>query len=236
MNVLVAPQHGLADLVADTVAHWLQGGGDLGLAGGGTPRPAYEALRTRALPWEHIDLWLSDERWVPLDHPDSNGGMAKLTLADHVPARFHPVTYGPDPAEAAAQYAARLSTFMDVSDSGLEPDVVLLGLGDDGHTASLFPGSDAVQVTDADYVATWVDARDTWRLTATRPLLARAGHVAFIVAGAAKAPVVASIVEDGAPYPAGLVADEALEVTWFLDEPAASALSDHSRLVHGETP
>lgn len=226
MTVVVTPAEELATTVATAVAAWLTDGGDLGLAGGGTPGPTYEVLRNQQLPWGRIDLWLSDERWVPLDHPDSNGGMAKRLLADHVPARFHPVEYGPDPAAAATAYAATLDTFMQRSDAGLSPTVVLLGLGDDGHTASLFPGSDALSIEDSDFAATWVVEKNAWRLTATRPLLARAGRLAFIVSGAAKAGVVAEIIEGDASYPAALVAD-AGNVTWFLDEGAASSLAGH---------
>ena len=127
-------------------------------------------------------LWLGDERWVPPDHPDSNAGMARRAFVDEVGA-----------ATGGARLLARRSPpggrrlcgcgSPRPADAGL----ILLGMGDDGHTASLFPGTDALDVTDRSYVANWVAAKDDWRLTATLPLLWSAQRTVFLVTGDAKA-------------------------------------------------
>lgn len=197
----------------------------VGLAGGSTPRAAYEALRTRPAPWERVDLWLSDERWVPSTHPDCNGRMAAEALAGAVPAAFHRPRWSEylEATEAAAHYEADLRGFM--PEGG--PDLVLLGMGTDGHTASLFPGTEAL---DADphrwYVGNWVPQQDCWRLTATPTLLCAARRVMVLVSGAAKAEVAAAAIE-GEPgrYPIQILRRSAGEVHWLLDRAAATALS-----------
>ena len=105
------------------------------------------------------------------------------------------------------------------------PDLVLLGMGDDGHTASLFPGTDALEVTDRSYVANWVAGKDTWRLTATFPLLWSAREIVFVVTGKAKAAMLARIIDQQEPLPAQRVAAGNPNTTWFLDEAAASLLT-----------
>lgn len=192
----------------------------LGLAGGSTPRGTYERLREQAdIDWTRVDAWLGDERWVPPDHGDSNGWAARTALLDHVPAAFFAVPWGEGrpPQAAAEEYAATLQQIL-----GDRPDIVLLGMGDDGHTASLFSGTAALAETDSDFVANLVPGRG-WRLTATLPLLHRARHLVFLVAGQAKASVLARVM-NGEPLPSRLVADGAEDVTWLVDEPAASAL------------
>jgi 6-phosphogluconolactonase len=146
--------------------------------------------------------------------------MARRELVDHVPVRFiAPDTTLEDPAIAAGIYETILS---DELVNG--PDVVLLGIGDDGHTASLFPGTDAVAVDRPGYVANWVPRLDTWRLTATIPLLQQAANIVFLVSGAAKAGVLRRILVDDEPFPAGLVSSGAADGTWLLDAAAASKL------------
>ncbi len=221
---IVADPDGVAELASASIARWLATAErrvTLGLAGGGTPRTTYLRLRDEAVPWEDVDAWLGDERWVPPDHADSNLRMAREALLDHVPATVHPVRYElGDPQAAAADYTATLERIM----PDARPDLVLLGIGDDGHTASLFPGSDALDEPERGYVATWVAAKDAWRLTATLPLLAAARKVMFLVTGSGKAPAIAAILRDAEPLPARRVAEAADDVTWFLDAAAASHL------------
>jgi 6-phosphogluconolactonase len=196
----------------------------LGLAGGSTPRATYRRLRSETLPWKRVTCWLPDERWVPLDDPESNSRMAKEELVDHVPAAFlGPDTTLPDPPISALAYEGILIPLLTHGEK-LEPDVVLLGMGPDGHTASLFPGTEAVESDQVGYVANWVPEQDTWRLTATLPLLQAARHVIFLVTGDTKADMIRRILREEEPLPARLVGDGARETTWILDEPAAARL------------
>lgn len=191
-----------------------------GLAGGSTPVPTYLILRDQPLPWEQVTCWLPDERWVPPEDPGSNALMARRRLTDHVPAQLvTPDTTLADPDEAAAAYQRLLEAEFDGG-----PDVVLLGVGADGHTASLFPGTEALDEEEPGYVANWVDEFGTWRLTATAPLLQASGQILYLVSGAEKAEAMRRILVDEEPLPARVVADGAGEVTWLLDAEAASKL------------
>jgi 6-phosphogluconolactonase len=221
-------QRSAADLVADYLR---RGGTDLALAGGSTPQPVHRRLAGLGLSWSGVTVWLGDERWVPPDHEDANARMARETLVDDAGAAFVAPdtkgsdTGGSDPAIAAAHYEIALRTELPVDDAGrLSPGLVMLGMGADGHTASLFPGTDALERSDRDYVATWVPKLDTWRLTATFPTLWAADRILFLVTGAAKAPIIEAILEGGETYPAGTVAEGAADVTWLLDAAAASGL------------
>lgn len=211
----------LAIAAADHLAELLADGPQtFGLAGGSSPADTYRRLRDRDLPWDQVTCWLPDERWVPPEDPESNALMARRELTDHVEARLiAPDTTLADPSESAAAYQRLLE-----SEFNGGPDVVLLGIGPDGHTASLFPGTEAVDLPQPGYVANWVETLGTWRLTATTPLLQAASRVIFLAAGSAKAPVLRSILVDGDPYPARLVAEGAKDVTWLLDAEAAADL------------
>jgi 6-phosphogluconolactonase len=170
-------------------------------------------------------MWLGDERWVAHHHPESNVGMVRGELVDAVNGRMLAPNHGiGDPAAAAAAYEVLLrSAFIDRG-FGPAPDVVLLGLGEDGHTASLFPGTAALDDFTNRYVANWIEAGAAWRLTATLPLLWSASELVFIVTGEAKADVVREIIVDGVPYPARQVVASARKVTWFLDAAAGAHL------------
>jgi len=211
----------LARVSADVVADLLSGGPKtFGLAGGSTPRATYRELQSRDIAWDQVTCWLPDERWVPPEDPEANALMARRELLDHVPAHLlTPDTTLGDPNIAADAYELLLAAELDPV-----PDVVLLGMGDDGHTASLFPGTAALEVDRPGYVANWVPAMDTWRLTATVPLLASAKNVVFLIAGASKADVLKRILVDGEQLPAGVVAEAAADVTWLLDRDAAGKL------------
>jgi 6-phosphogluconolactonase len=206
------------DLIAAEVRSGTQ---TIGLAGGGTPRATYELLPRQNLDWSGAMLWLGDERWVPPDHPDSNAGMARRAFADEVGATLVAPDYSlGDPHLAAAAYAEAVRPALQT------PGLVLLGMGNDGHTASLFPGTEALEVTDRSYVANWVATKGDWRLTATLPLLWSARHIVFLVTGDTKAEVVAEVLDNRGDYPAGRVGRGGCHTTWLLDAAAASRLPD----------
>lgn len=171
----------------------------LALAGGSTPKLLYRLLATDEwrdrFDWEHIVVFFGDERTVGPDHEDSNFKMASDALLNHVPIReanVHRMRGELDPAKAASQYDALLrDQFGD--DGGL--DVCLLGMGDDGHTASLFPHTSALDVTDRLAAENHVEKLETWRLTMTVPFLNRSREVMAIITGASKATPLASVIE-----------------------------------------
>lgn len=158
----------------------------IALAGGETPRPAYVRLGQEHLPWSRVDVLLGDERWVDPTDPASNARMLGETLLAQEPARsarFHPVpTQDPSPEQSAERFALDLEALCPGSPPQL--DLVLLGLGDDGHTASLFPGTAATTVSDR-----WVtvsEGKGLPRITLTAPVLSAARQVIFLVSGAGK--------------------------------------------------
>ena len=228
VHIYPTPQS-LAIAAADFIEQYIAGLDrkmTLGLAGGGTPAATYAELATRDIDWSRVLLWLGDERWVPHDHEESNTRMAHETLVDRVVAELlAPDTGFGEAEEAAFTYGHRL---LKAFHEG-RPDLVLLGIGDDGHTASLFPDTEALEVDTIGYVANWVEQKDTWRLTATMPLLWSAREVVFLVQGEDKAGVVARIIDDGHPYPAQRVAAGASNSRWLLDEAAASQLRSAPR-------
>lgn len=181
----------------------------LALSGGDTARACYAALAgLDDLDWAGTDVVLGDERWVPVDHPDSNEGMARAVLLDPVGAsRVHSARgAGATIEEAAAAYAA---TVAEAGPLGL----VHLGLGEDGHTASLFPGSAALEETERLVVVTGDDAHPHPRLTLTYPAIAQAALAVFTVRGEAKRQAFGRV-RDGEDLPAARV--RAAEVVWLV--------------------
>ena len=213
----------LADLVTIAVG---RGERNIALAGGSTPLAAYGLLAEAAgVDWSTTTLWIGDERWVPVDHPDSNAGAAREAFVDAVGAELLAPDYGlGDPHASAADYEARLDEVF-ARDGG--PGLVLLGVGDDGHTASLFPGTEALDVDRAGFVANWVPTHGVWRLTATLPLIWAARRIVFAAVGEAKAAVVAEIIDGAVAHPAQRAASGGNDVTWLLDAAAASHLRKH---------
>ena len=218
----------LAAAAGDEVEAWLRivtGPRVVGLSGGSTPRRAYELLAERRIGWADVEGWVVDERHVPTNHEDSNAGMIRRTLFDRVPAHLHEVPWD-EAEEAAASYERTLREILPAGVNGRpEPGLVLLGVGDDGHTASLFPGSPVLDETDRDFVAVEVPDRG-WRLTATLPLLARARRTLFIVSGSHKADIVAEVLEGDSDLPAALVSRASRDALWMLDAEAAAELHD----------
>ncbi len=196
-----------ADLVSATTPS------SIALSGGTTARLAYEALATRDLDWSGVDVYFGDERFVPVDDPDSNEGMARAVLLDHVaPRAVHSMAGGGDTVEAAARaYDAQVAAAPPIG-------IVHLGLGPDGHTASLFPGSEALTVTDRLVVANGDALHPHPRLTFTYPALARSRLVVFTVDGDDKRDAFARV-RAGDDLPAGQVTAE--QVVWLVDPAAA---------------
>ncbi len=205
----------IAELIAAAPDHF-----SLGIAGGSTPRATYRILRQADPGWNKVTSWMSDERWVTPDHPRCNGAMAARVLFDHVPAKFvRPVLGGPLSApESAAAYDMMLRTLHEKR----PPDLIMLGMGDDGHTASLFPGTLALGERDRWYVANDVPQVDEERLTATYPLLWSANILMVLVAGAGKARALAEALQGR--MPAGKLGEGHAEVEWYADREAASRL------------
>jgi 6-phosphogluconolactonase len=194
----------------------------LALAGGNTPKPLYEALAAQALPWQKIQVFWGDERYVSPEHPDSNQGMARqawLNRVDIPDSNIHPMpTMAGNPSLDAEAYQEHLRQFFQVS-PGQFPnfDVILLGMGDDGHTASLFPHTEALKVKDSLVTVGNKDGQP--RLTLTVPLINQARCVIFLVAGANKRPALAQIfapVGDGMAYPSRLIKPQG-ELYWLLN-------------------
>ncbi|HQK93700.1 MAG TPA: 6-phosphogluconolactonase [Armatimonadota bacterium] len=200
------------------------------LAGGRTPRALYGRLSSAPfrdqVPWSHIEVFLGDERAVPPDHLESNWRMVCEALLARVPIppgnRHRPVAEHPDPRSAADQYSGLLAERLPHTPDGIPVlDLVLLGMGEDGHTASLFPGSTALETEDRWYVANWVEALGVWRLTVTFPVLRAARQVWVLVMGEHKAKQLARVLSGGGEsLPIGrLVAWN--HVTWYADPSAA---------------
>jgi len=201
------------------------------LSGGSTPKKLFDELVRRgraALPWDRIELWWGDERCVPPDHPDSNYGMTKQHLIDPLaldPAKIHRLEGERAPIQAAADYERAL-----VSALGAPPvfDLVWLGMGPDGHTASLFPHSAGVRDKTSYVIANAVDSPltkgPTTRLTITLPVIDAAHHVRFLVGGADKAETLAQVARGPSElYPSSLVT--AADLVWFVDRAAGAKLS-----------
>lgn len=200
------------------------------LSGGSTPKKLFDVLAQRgrdAVAWDRVELWWGDERCVPPGHPDSNYGMAKQHLIDPLnldPAKIHRLEGERPPIQAAADYERAL-----VHALGAPPifDLVWLGMGPDGHTASLFPHSAGVRDRTSYVIANEVDSPLTkgpaTRLTITLPVIDAARHVRFLVGGADKADTLAQVQQGPNDLrPSSLVA--AADTVWFVDRAAGAKL------------
>jgi 6-phosphogluconolactonase len=207
------------------------------LAGGSTPKPIQALLAedqrsgANQLPWEAIQVFFSDERHVPADHPDSNSRMAAETLLAHVPIppeNVHRVATELDPAAAAADYERQLRSVFSPKPGELPQfDLIMLGLGADGHTASLFPGSAALAERTAWVSANRAEKLQSDRITFTFPLLNAAAEVLFVATGGDKAEMLRFVLKgdpSGQTYPAQGVQPVSRKVLWMVDEEAARLL------------
>jgi 6-phosphogluconolactonase len=187
------------------------------LAGGSTPRATYDRLSRELLPWDRIFFYWGDERCVPVGHADRNDRMADEALLSRValPAgNIHRIPAElPDSEDAARRYEALLN---------FKFDYVFLGLGADGHTASLFPGTPAVTEATRRAVPVWVEAQKSRRITLTLPVLNEAQNISFLAVGAEKAPMLARVcgLRPTPALPASLVRPASGRLVWFVDAAA----------------
>jgi 6-phosphogluconolactonase len=196
----------------------------IALSGGNTPRPVYARLAVagRDLPWDLIRITFGDERCVPPDDAESNFRMARETLLApaRVPEKSILRLLGElDPQTAAQEYQDHLDVIAtECGEPIYRHDLILLGLGDDGHTASLFPGTAALDETIRLVMANFVPKFNTWRLTFTFPLINAARHILFLV-GASKNPaLIERVLQGDSQYPAARVNPSAGDVTWMIGE------------------
>jgi len=224
-----------AETLAGRAAEWItdlaaasHGRFAICLSGGSTPRRLYQRLaeppfRDR-MPWQRVHWFWGDERFVPWGHPDSNYGMARAALLDHAPipsGNIHGIATGGRPDDAARAHERGLKAYYGAE--ALDParplfDVQLLGLGPDGHTASLFPGT-AVLDERQRWVAEVVGAKPEVRITLTYPALDSSAHTAFLVAGADKREILARALAADRSLPAARVRPVG-ELVWFTDAAA----------------
>ncbi len=234
-----------ADQLAEVVAKFI---GDLGidciaqrgqfslvLSGGGTPRQAYQRLAQRSqqheIDWSRVHVFWGDERCVPLDHEQSNFRMARESLFELLPStpdHLYPMTCSADAQDAADQYEQTLRKHF--PDQDFPPfDLILLGLGTDGHTASLFPETEILRETRRWVAPIYVPALESWRISLTLPVINAASHAAFLVSGEEKAPVIQHILEhpEEKRYPAQQI-DPQGTLHWFMDQSAGRLLKQSS--------
>jgi 6-phosphogluconolactonase len=227
----------LEDL-AHRAAHWITGIAGrsqerlaISLSGGSTPRRLYQLLAEppfrEAMPWDRVHWFWGDERFVPQDHPDSNYRMVREALLSRAPipaANIHPVETSGDAAAAARAYERTLKSYYGVET--LDParplfDIELLGLGPDGHTASLFPGTKVLEERQR-WVAEVVGAKPEERITLTYPVLESSRHTAFLAAGADKREPLARVLAHDRELPAARLQPVG-DLVWFVDEQAYPA-------------
>jgi 6-phosphogluconolactonase len=199
------------------------------LSGGSTPRTLYGLLASEfreQIPWTHVHVFWGDERYVSADDPESNYRMARETLLDHVPcpaANVHPMpTHFPLPDTAAQDYEKTLRSYF--SSDAPHFDLVLLGIGDEGHTASLFPGAPALAEWTRWVVAVKAPAEPPVRLTLTLPALTHAANISVLVAGSKKAKALHHVLSgtpDSSAYPAAAIRSTEGTLIWWVDREAA---------------
>jgi 6-phosphogluconolactonase len=209
----------------------------IAISGGSTPKAAFQLLadsaqpwRTR-MPWEKLELFWVDERCVPPDHADSNYRMTREALLDHVPlqpAQIHRMEGELEPEAAASRYESELRNSFRLE--GAETprfDLINLGMGPDGHTASLFPHTAAVHEISRLAVSNHVQNKDAWRITLTWPVINQGAQVFFLIGGADKAQILKEVMlgaRDPERLPSQLIAPAGGILTLFLDKAAAALL------------
>ncbi len=231
-------------LAQEAARHWIQraleaiqarGAFHVSLSGGSTPKRLYQILAegelAKSLDWNRVHLWFGDERCVPPDHDDSNYHMVHDALLAKVPIPSHNVhrIHGElTPEDAASRYARDLVRGLpDRQGAFGRFDLLMLGMGADGHTASLFPGTPALEERERPAVAVYVEKLESWRVTITYPLIEQAREIMLLVAGASKAPVVAAVLAgrpEARDYPVARVRAAEGELVWWLDRAAAGQL------------
>jgi 6-phosphogluconolactonase len=246
-DLALASARNFAEKVQAAVAK--RGVARVAISGGSTPQAAFKLLADPAqpfantIPWDKLQLYWVDERTVPPDHPESNYGVCKKLLLDHVgipPVNVHRMEGELDPEEAASRYESTLRNTLKLE--GAESpafDLLLLGMGDDGHTASLFPHTDGLNELGRLCIANQVPQKDTWRITLTWTVINQAHEVVFEIAGAAKVDRVAEVFtgpRDPERLPSQLIRPSTGRLLLQLDEAAAAKLpsgTEVSETQHG---
>ncbi len=206
------------------------------LTGGNSPKALYQWLAknlNQSIEWNKVWFFFGDERDVPSDHAEYNGKMAKEHLFDYLDLREEQIFYvntSLSPEQAAKDYQDRIAAHF--IDEPIRFDFILLGMGDDAHTASIFPGTRLVEEKTASVQMVFVEKLNTYRISMTAPLINQARHVAFMAFGIQKAPALKAVLElqelQADRYPAQLIHPENGDLSWYVDEAAASELSAHS--------
>lgn len=225
----------LVEMVGEAVA--AHGRARIAISGGSTPKAAFQLLADPAqpwldrMPWANLDLYWVDERCVPPDDPDSNYRMTRETLLDRVsllPGQIHRMEGELDPEAAASRYESELrNSFRLEGAESPRLDLVALGMGPDGHTASLFPHTQALHEMSRLVAANHVPQKETWRITLTWPVINHASSVFFLIAGADKAEILREVLtgpHDPDRLPSQLIWPASGILTLFLDTAAAALL------------
>ena len=223
-----------ADLIAKRIKETLKTKDQftIALSGGSTPKALHELLAkppySQQIPWAQLHIFWGDERYVPIDDEQNNAGMAYDTLLGHVytpEEQIHVWRTDLEPDAAAADYDRILHNYF--GDTGTTFDLVLLGMGDDGHTLSLFPGTEVVHEQSAWTKAYFLQQQGMFRLTLTAPLVNRSACVLFLVAGPKKAEPLREVLEGSYnpdKYPSQVIKPVNGDLIWLVDEKAAADL------------
>jgi 6-phosphogluconolactonase len=204
------------------------------LSGGGTPKTLYELIAQtpyrEQIAWDKLHVFWGDERAVPFTDDRNNARMAFTYLLDRVPVpqeQIHIMRTDLDPAAAASEYEKILHSYFAPEPSEPSFDLVLLGMGEDGHTLSLFPGTEVLHEVKSWTKAFWLQAQNMYRITLTRPIVNRASRIVFLAVGENKAQALSHVLEgpaDPEHFPSQLIQPEQGQLHWFVDEAAASGL------------
>jgi 6-phosphogluconolactonase len=224
---------GAADFITELILEAVAANGrfTIALAGGGTPRPVYAHLGTadyaQRIPWDKVHIFFGDERCVPPDDSRSNFRMAREALLDQVPlpaGNIYRIHGEDDPAQAALAYGQEIQRFFRTA-TPPDFDLICLGMGDNGHTASLFPGTAALREQTRWVVPQYVEVMATWRVTFTTALINAARNVAFLVEGEGKTEMLWRVLEG--PYdpdvlPSQLIQPRNGRLHWLVDAAAGA--------------
>jgi 6-phosphogluconolactonase len=228
-----------AKFFTDTAAAAVQARGvaRIAISGGSTPKAMFHLLADpahpflKAIPWDKLDLFWVDERCVPPTHDESNYRMTNEALLSHVPlqpSQIHRMEGELDPEVAASRYESELRNAFRLEGAETPTfDLVLLGMGDDGHTASLFPHTEGLNDITHLVIANHVPQKDTWRITLTSPVINQGREVAFLIEGDAKAHLLSDVLTGPyipETYPSQLIRPATGRLTLVLDQPAAASL------------
>ena len=234
-NDLEALSQAAAELfmLQSRVAGMVCGRFSVALSGGETPRRLYEILASPPysdrIHWGEVHIFWSDERWVPEDDPRNNSLMTRQALLDRVPIpaeNIHPIRCGSSPQQAAQEYESELKEFFSRQNPNFH--LVLLGLGSNGHIASLFPHTPVLNIKDRWVAEVYVKEMDMYRITFTAPFINQASQVVFLVSGADKAEVLEDVLEG--PYkprdlPAQIIRPAGIHPLWLVDKAAGHKLT-----------